>query len=130
MLVYLEEKGAKLVPLFCLRNILSRLGVTYRRVLDWMIGFIAPYTFTQFGTTGQYSAIAILHTFQFAVAHAVGFTVFTSRILPTDFHTVPLPLQITPEVFFAPPNSFLAISAAANSEDSTRLLRFKTTVLY
>jgi hypothetical protein len=26
--------------------ILSRVGMTYRRVLDWMMGFIAPYTFT------------------------------------------------------------------------------------
>jgi hypothetical protein len=49
-----------------------------------MIGFIAPYTFTQFGTTGNYSAIAILHTFQFTVAHALGFSVFTGLILATD----------------------------------------------
>jgi hypothetical protein len=49
-----------------------------------MIGFIAPYTFTQFGTTGHYSAIAILHTFQFTVTHALGFSIVTSRILATD----------------------------------------------
>jgi hypothetical protein len=78
----------------------------------------------------QYSSIDILHTFQFAVAHAVGFTVFTSRILPTDFHTVSLALQTTPKVFFASPNSFVGISVAGNSEVSTRLFRFKTAVLY
>jgi hypothetical protein len=49
-----------------------------------MIEFIAPYTFTQFGTTGSYSAIADLHTSQFTVTHALGFSVFTSRILTTD----------------------------------------------
>jgi hypothetical protein len=32
----------------------------------------------------QHSAIGILHTFQFTVTHAVGFSVFTSRILATD----------------------------------------------
>jgi hypothetical protein len=32
----------------------------------------------------QYSAIAILHTSQFTVAHALGFSVFTCRILATD----------------------------------------------
>jgi hypothetical protein len=36
--------------------------------------------------------------------HALWFSVFTSHILATDL------LQITHEVFFAPPNSFLAIS--------------------
>jgi hypothetical protein len=49
-----------------------------------MTGFIDTYTFTQFGTTGNYSAIAILHTLQFTVAHALGFLAFTSRILTTD----------------------------------------------
>jgi hypothetical protein len=49
-----------------------------------MTGFITPYTFTQFGTTGNYSAIAILHTCQFTVPNALGFLVFTSRILATD----------------------------------------------
>jgi hypothetical protein len=32
----------------------------------------------------QCSAIAILHTLQFTIAHALGFSVFTSRILATD----------------------------------------------
>jgi hypothetical protein len=32
----------------------------------------------------QYSAIAVLHTLQFAVTHALEFSVFTSRILATD----------------------------------------------
>jgi hypothetical protein len=31
-----------------------------------------------------YSAIAILHNFQFTILHALGFSVFTCRILPTD----------------------------------------------
>jgi hypothetical protein len=59
-------------------------GSLTRRVFDWMIGFIAPYTFTQFGTTGNYSAVAIQHTLQLTVAHAIGFSAFTSRILATD----------------------------------------------
>jgi hypothetical protein len=57
--------------------------VTYRRVLDWMIGFIAAL-FTQLGTTGNYSAIADLRTLQFTVTQALRFSVFTSRILATD----------------------------------------------
>jgi hypothetical protein len=32
----------------------------------------------------QYSAVTVLHTFQFTVAHALGFSVFTSCILATD----------------------------------------------
>jgi hypothetical protein len=57
----------------------------------------------------RYLWIADLHTLQFTVTHAIGFSVFTSRILTTDFITVSLSLQIIHEVFFAPPNSFLAI---------------------
>jgi hypothetical protein len=37
-----------------------------------------------FGTRGNYSAVTVLHTLQFTVAHALGFSVFTSRILATD----------------------------------------------
>jgi hypothetical protein len=35
----------------------------------------------------RYSAIANLHTFQFTVAHALGFSVSTCRILATDLNT-------------------------------------------
>jgi hypothetical protein len=48
--------------------------------LDWMTEFIAPYTFTT-RNYRQFSAIADLHTLQFTVTHALGFSVFTSRIL-------------------------------------------------
>jgi hypothetical protein len=82
--------------------------VTYRRVLDWMI-VIVHTLYTVIGATGNYSAIAILHTSKFPVAHTLGFSVYTSRILATDFITVSLSLQITHEVFFAPPNYSLAI---------------------
>jgi hypothetical protein len=35
----------------------------------------------------QYSAITDLHTFQFTTAHALGFSVFTSRHLVADLNT-------------------------------------------
>jgi hypothetical protein len=58
--------------------------------MDWIIGFIETYTFTQSGTTDNYSAIADLHTFQATVTHALRFSVFTSRILATDLLTLSL----------------------------------------
>jgi heme-binding NEAT domain protein len=39
---------------------------------------------SQLESTGNHSAIAILHTFQFTVPHALEFSVFSSRILATD----------------------------------------------
>jgi hypothetical protein len=53
----------------------------------------------------QYSSIADLHTLQLTITHALGVSVFTSHILAT----VSLSLQITHEVFFSPPNSFITI---------------------
>jgi hypothetical protein len=64
---------------------------------------------SQLGTTGNYSAIPDLHTLQFTVTHSRGFSDFTSRILTTDFITVSQSHQITHEVSFSQPNSFLAI---------------------
>jgi hypothetical protein len=54
-----------------------------RRVLVWMIGFI-DFLYTPLGTTGNYSAIADLHTLQFTVTHTLEFSAFISRILATD----------------------------------------------
>jgi hypothetical protein len=48
-----------------------------------MIGRIDTL-YTHLGTTGNYSALADLHTLQLTVAHAQGFSVFISGILATD----------------------------------------------
>jgi hypothetical protein len=47
-----------------------------------MIGFIN--TLYNHSTYKQYSAIADLHNLQFTVTHALGFSVFTSRILVAE----------------------------------------------
>jgi hypothetical protein len=47
------------------------LCMTFRRVLDWIIGFIDTI-YTPLGTTGNYSAIADLRTLQFTVTHTLG----------------------------------------------------------
>jgi hypothetical protein len=57
-------------------------GVTIRRSLDWMIGLIALIHSTR--NYRQYSSIADLHTLQFTVTHALGFSVITNRILATE----------------------------------------------
>jgi hypothetical protein len=42
--------------------------VTYKRGLGWMTGFIAPYTFTQFGTTGN-TALSLFYTLSSSPLH-------------------------------------------------------------
>jgi hypothetical protein len=56
--------------------------VTYKRVLDSMIGFIDTL-YIPLGTTSNYSAIAIF-TLYSSLLHTLVSSVFTSRILATD----------------------------------------------
>jgi hypothetical protein len=60
--------------------------VTKWRVLVRMIGFISILVTSSLNYS-QYSAIADLHNLQFTVAHALGFSVFTSLVLATDLNT-------------------------------------------
>jgi hypothetical protein len=105
------------------------LGWLIRRVSDWMIGFIAQYHSHSSGLQVIQSYRYSTH-FRFTVPHALGFSVFTSRILATDLSS--LSLQITYEVFFAQSNSFLAISSHTlrTSISSTRPNSLPTTVMY
>jgi hypothetical protein len=52
-----------------------------------MIGFISTSITLSLLITLKYSAIADLHNFHFTVAQALGFSVFTSRLLATDLNT-------------------------------------------
>jgi uncharacterized membrane protein YqaE (UPF0057 family) len=65
-------------------SILPPVGVTYKTGFGLDDCIYCIFTFTQLGTTGNHSAIAILHTFQFTVIHALGLSIFTCRILATD----------------------------------------------
>jgi hypothetical protein len=78
---------------------LSRVGVTYKTVLEWMIDLMHLIHSHNSGLQAILPYRFSTH-FQFTVAHALGFSVFNSRILVTGFITVSLSLKITHEVFF------------------------------
>jgi hypothetical protein len=59
------------------------LLVTYKLVSNWMNGFIDTLD-TQLGISGKSTAISSLLTLQVTVTYALGFSVFTSRILATE----------------------------------------------
>jgi hypothetical protein len=60
---------------------LSRVGMIIDGVLVWIYRTLYIHTVRDYR---QYSDIAHLHTLQLTVTHALGFSVFTSRILATD----------------------------------------------
>jgi hypothetical protein len=55
-----------------------------RWIPDWMIGFINTLYIHTTQDYRQYSAITDLHTLQFTVTHALGFSAYTSRILAVE----------------------------------------------
>jgi hypothetical protein len=100
------------------RGVCARLT---KRVLKWMIGFTDTFYTHTTRDYRHYRTIAILHTLQFTVTHALGLSVFTSRILATDLsqshcnfksHMNP---NLHRLIYF-----FFPYSATANSEDSTQ----------
>jgi hypothetical protein len=78
-----------------------------RRVLDWMIGFIAPYTVTTLGTTGN-TALSLIYTLYNSPLHTQYNSQSSLAISWQRMDT--LSLQITHEIFFAQPNLSLSLS--------------------
>jgi hypothetical protein len=74
--------------------------------IEWL-DLLTPYT--------NHSELQAIQRYRYSthfivtVPRALGFSVFTSRILASGFITVSLSFQITKEVFLSEPNSFLAI---------------------
>jgi hypothetical protein len=90
-----------------------------------MIGFVDT-SCTQLGTTGNYSAIADLqHTLEFSVTHTLGSTIFTSRILETDFNIVIIPVSLSHtlqiSLYYVTHNN---VSSLSDLQLSTELSRF------
>jgi hypothetical protein len=85
-----------------------------------MSGFIDTLI-TQLWTIGNYSAISDLHTLQFTVTQALGFSVFTSRILATDLWQSHCHFSLHMKFSLHSQIPFLAIILQLpNSEDSTQ----------
>jgi hypothetical protein len=99
--------------------VLTRVGVTTDEELDRIYWQFIHTTCED----RQQSAIATLHTFQFTAAHALGFSVFTSLILPTDLNSHFKPFMRS---------SFLAISSQSppTAISRTRPNSLPTNVLY
>jgi hypothetical protein len=59
--------------------------VTYKTGIwiEWLD--LLHLIYSQLGTRGNYSTISVLHTLQFTVTHELRFSVFTSRVLATEF---------------------------------------------
>jgi hypothetical protein len=77
LIFFNEEKASRLLP-----RVGGGVCVTYRRVFDWKIVFLATLRIP-FATTGNYSAIAI-STLYSSLLYPLLSSGFTSRILTTD----------------------------------------------
>jgi hypothetical protein len=68
------------------KNILSRVLVTIDGVWVGELGLLATYTHQS--ELHVITALSLINILQFTVTHALGFSVFTSRILATDLNTL------------------------------------------
>jgi hypothetical protein len=68
-----------------------------------MITFLLALWLQVLSITFKYGAIADLHCFHFTVAHALGFSLSTSRFLATDLNTDTITSNHY-EVFLSPTN--------------------------
>jgi hypothetical protein len=92
-------------PKWCLCCVIIRWD------LDWIIGFI-----TLIHSTRNYNTVlSLICTLQFTLTNTLGFSVFTSRILATDFITV----IITRKVFSSQANLQISTEIAAVSSESS-----------
>jgi hypothetical protein len=85
---HLPTDSWRLISWLNATDILSRAGgYAWRewRIPVRMIGFIGTLVTISLNHI-QYSDIADLHTLRFTVAHALGLSVFTSRLLATDLN--------------------------------------------
>jgi hypothetical protein len=102
-----------------------------------MIGFIGPSLYNLSLNYNQYSATTDLHNFQFTVAHALGFSVSTRRILATDLNTgtitsnhhevflsflLQLPYFLTPYESVLGTTNSLQLCGADHTENTTLIL--------
>jgi hypothetical protein len=78
----------------------------------------------------QYSTIAIPHTSQFTVAHALGFSVFTSRILATGLSQSHCHFKSHMKYSFHSLIPFLPLSCSCQFIRLGPIRLFSTTVLY
>jgi hypothetical protein len=75
-------------------NFTLPVGVNVDVVLDWTIGFIHAL-YTILGTTGNYSALVDLHTLQFTLTYALGFSVFLVISWQRIYNSFTVPLNHT-----------------------------------
>jgi hypothetical protein len=74
--------------------IVSLIRVTYKAGFgldDWIYCTLYIHN----SALQAFTALSLIYTLQFTVTHALGFSVFTSRILATNFHTVVIPVSLS-----------------------------------
>jgi hypothetical protein len=112
MIIRIDDYCAKQ---YC--HVFKSVYVTYRRVLDWVIGFIDTL-YTRLGTQAVTALSLIytlysppLHARTHTHTHALGFSVVTSHNLATDFNTgtitVSLNHTLRISLYYRTPKDFL-----------------------